>query len=155
MRLSFFDRFSSSELLNTRLLDKGKIRQNFGTSFFFWLFSSEPTNISRRENIPQKSKRRVSPDNFLLTYLNQWIRQEITFPDKCLSAFLLPVVSFFLYILNCRTANFSTSENSDKSLNIVFLPTMHFLLNRWTFSGRDQLPTKVCTVFINLQSLWF
>ena len=159
MRLSFqsFDRFSSSELLNMRFLDKGKFRQNFWTSFFFWLFSSEPTNISRRENSRQKSKHRFSPGNFLLTYIStDESETRSNFPTKVYTAYYsLPssgrcFLSILTCLINCRTANFSTSKNSVKSLNVVFLPTMHFLLNRWTFSGRCHIfAHKKCNVFIN------
>ena len=134
--------FLSSELLNSYISGQGTIPAKL-LSIFFLLVIFFWTD----EHFPTKEYSDKSLNVVFLTYLNRWIRQGIKFPDKSLHCF--PSSGrFFLLILNSWTANFPTKKNSDKSLNVVFLPTIFF----WTdiyFPTRDKnLPTKVYTVFL-------
>ena len=60
----------------------------------------------------------------------------------------------FISILNCRTANFSRSKNSNKSLKNFFQPCI-FFWTRWTFSGRDQICREKFAPFSFFRSFLF
>ena len=75
--------------------------------------------------------------------LNSYISGQGTIPAKLLSIFFLLVIFFW------TGEHFPTKEYSDKSLNVVFLPTI-FFWHIWTdeFDKGSNFPTKVYTAFL-------
>ena len=112
--------------------------------FFFVFWTVEQLHFWTRNNSSKTSQHIFSSGHFLLnrrTFPDERVfrqkskcrfsdlsepmnstRDQISRQKSTLLSFFR---SFFLLILNSWTANFPKNKNSDKSLNLVFLPTIY------------------------------